>query len=121
MTAEVKKLADRAIIPVTDDGVGIPVDEYQHVFKRFYRLERSRRSGNGLDLNLLAAVPCLHQARQQGCAAKLQLQFPLFYGASMCDVLNAAYVWCFRRRHGQTRKRDGLRRAQIKSNRLAVN
>ena len=31
-----------AVITVADDGPGIPADEYQHVFRRFYRLERSR-------------------------------------------------------------------------------
>ena len=90
MTAEVKKQADRAIIPVTDDGAGIRVDEYENVFKRFYRLERSRRSGNGFGLNLLAAVPRLHQAREQGRASNIQLQLPLSYGAIMCDFLKEA-------------------------------
>src|SRR5256886_4245122 len=47
-----------------DDGPGIPEDECQHVFKRFYRLERGRRTpGNGLGLSLVAAVARLHGAR----------------------------------------------------------
>ena len=53
-----------AAIAVADDGPGIPAHEMQHVFKRFYRLERSRRTpGNGLGLALVAAVARLHGAR----------------------------------------------------------
>jgi signal transduction histidine kinase len=51
-------------ISITDDGPGIPADEYQHVFKRFYRLEHSRYTpGNGLGLSLVAAVARIHGAR----------------------------------------------------------
>ena len=53
-----------AVVSVADDGPGIPAAEYQHVFKRFYRLERSRSTpGNGLGLSLVAAVAQLHGAR----------------------------------------------------------
>jgi signal transduction histidine kinase len=54
----------RPVISIADDGPGIPADEYEHVFKRFYRLEHSRyRPGNGLGLSLVAAVARLHGAR----------------------------------------------------------
>ena len=50
VTVEVKESDGGAVISVADDGPGIPVDEGQHVFKRFYRPEQSRRTpGNGLD------------------------------------------------------------------------
>ena len=52
-----------ATVCVSDDGPGIPVEERQHVFKRFYRLEQSRAtSGYGLGLSLVAAVARLHGA-----------------------------------------------------------
>jgi signal transduction histidine kinase len=55
---------DGAVISVADNGPGIPLDEHQHVFRRFYRLERSRCTpGNGLGLSLVAAVARLHEAR----------------------------------------------------------
>jgi signal transduction histidine kinase len=51
-------------ISITDDGPGIPADEYEQVFKRFYRLEHSRYTpGNGLGLSLVAAVARIHGAR----------------------------------------------------------
>jgi signal transduction histidine kinase len=50
-------------ICVADDGPGIPADERERVFNRFYRLERSRQTpGNGLGLSLVAAVARLHGA-----------------------------------------------------------
>jgi signal transduction histidine kinase len=63
VTVEVTQNDDGAAIAVSDDGPGIPANECQHVFKRFYRLERSRRTpGNGLGLSLVAAVARLHGA-----------------------------------------------------------
>lgn len=55
---------DGAVISVADNGPGIPLDEQPYVFRRFYRLERSRCTpGNGLGLSLVAAVARLHDAR----------------------------------------------------------
>lgn len=49
-------------ISVADTGPGIPRDEYRHVLKRFYRLERSRNTaGSGLGLALVKAVADLHR------------------------------------------------------------
>jgi signal transduction histidine kinase len=54
----------RPVVSIADDGSGIPADRYEHVFKRFYRLEHSRYTpGNGLGLSLVAAVARLHGAR----------------------------------------------------------
>jgi signal transduction histidine kinase len=54
----------RPVISIADDGPGIPADQYERVFKRFYRLEYSRYTqGNGLGLSLVAAVAGLHGAR----------------------------------------------------------
>jgi signal transduction histidine kinase len=69
------------MIAVADDGPGIPDDECQHVFKRFYRLERSRHTpGNGLGLSLVAAVARLHGARIEMAdnrpGLKCRLRFP---------------------------------------------
>jgi signal transduction histidine kinase len=54
----------KPVISIADDGPGIPAHQYEHVFKRFYRLEHSRYTpGNGLGLSLVSAVARLHGAR----------------------------------------------------------
>src|SRR5262249_25627292 len=74
--------AEAATITITDDGPGIPAEEHGHVFKRFYRLERSRQTpGNGLGLSLVAAVGRLHQADVElidnAPGLKVRLSFPV--------------------------------------------
>ncbi|MGY8666844.1 HAMP domain-containing sensor histidine kinase [Bradyrhizobium sp. UFLA05-109] len=71
-----------ALISITDDGPGIPKDQQDHVFKRFYRLEQSRYTpGNGLGLSLVAAIARLHGAeialRDNAPGLTIQLRFPL--------------------------------------------
>jgi signal transduction histidine kinase len=81
VTVTVARGEGRGEISVADDGPGIPVHERQHVFKRFYRLERSRRTaGNGLGLSLVAAVARLHGANidmeDTAPGLKVRLRFP---------------------------------------------
>lgn len=48
-------------VRVSDNGPGIPAEEYANVFRRFYRLETSRTTpGNGLGLSLVGAIADLH-------------------------------------------------------------
>jgi signal transduction histidine kinase len=77
---------NEVILAVADDGPGIPTDEFEHVFKRFYRLERSRSTpGNGLGLSLVAAVTRLHGGRialsDNMPGLKVELIFPSIDGA----------------------------------------
>ena len=72
-----------ALLSVSDDGPGIPSGEFEHVFKRFYRLERSRSTpGNGLGLSLVAAVARLHGASirlvDNAPGLRVELHFPCF-------------------------------------------
>jgi signal transduction histidine kinase len=73
----------RPVISIADDGPGIPTDECEHVFKRFYRLEHSRYTpGNGLGLSLVAAVARLHGARIEMLDNSPGLQLKLWFSAS---------------------------------------
>ena len=81
VTVEVAQRDGAAVISVADDGLGIPIDERQNVFKHFYRLERSRSSpGNGLGLSVVAAVARLYGADIEMLdnlpGLKIQLRFP---------------------------------------------
>jgi signal transduction histidine kinase len=81
VTVEVDHSDGEGVISVADDGPGLPADEQQNVFKRFYRLERSRRTpGSGLGLSVVAAVARLHGARiemfDNRPGLKVRLRFP---------------------------------------------
>ncbi|RTM09250.1 MAG: HAMP domain-containing histidine kinase [Hyphomicrobiales bacterium] len=53
----------QSTIVISDDGPGIPEEERSNVFKRFYRLEKSRTTeGTGLGLSLVKAICDLHGA-----------------------------------------------------------
>jgi signal transduction histidine kinase len=81
VTVTCRSTDDGAVIAIADDGPGIPADQRDHVFKRFYRLEQSRYTpGNGLGLSLVAAVVRLHGAEialhDNAPGLTVQLSFP---------------------------------------------
>ncbi|MBV9427062.1 MAG: HAMP domain-containing protein [Bradyrhizobiaceae bacterium] len=81
VTVAVSRCTGGSEVCVADDGPGIPAEEREHVFKRFYRLERSRRTpGNGLGLSLVAAVARLHGAHVEmednAPGLRVRLRFP---------------------------------------------
>lgn len=52
------------VVKISDNGPGIPPDERQNVFRRLYRLEKSRTTpGSGLGLALVSAIGELHDAK----------------------------------------------------------
>jgi signal transduction histidine kinase len=78
---EIEAAAGEPVVSVSDHGPGVPPGERKHVFKRFYRGDRSRSTpGNGLGLSLVAAVAQLHNARIEMAdntpGLKLILRFP---------------------------------------------
>ncbi|MBU2959183.1 HAMP domain-containing sensor histidine kinase [Paracoccus sp. 1_MG-2023] len=54
---------DGVLLRISDNGPGIPAAERDKVFRRFYRLEKSRTTpGNGLGLSMVRAIAELHEA-----------------------------------------------------------
>ena len=54
---------DRAIVEVTDHGIGIPAESLGRVFERFYRVDRARgrrTGGTGLGLSIVRNVATNH-------------------------------------------------------------
>lgn len=61
----VYKDADRAVVSVTDNGVGIPADKKDRVFERFYRVDKSHSKkigGTGLGLSIVKHAAAYHKA-----------------------------------------------------------
>ncbi len=59
----VRTHADRvAVIEVEDDGIGIPAEERESIFERFYRVLGTDEEGSGLGLPIAAEIADLHQA-----------------------------------------------------------
>jgi signal transduction histidine kinase len=77
-----ENIEGRPVISIADDGPGIPAGEYEHVCKRFYRLEQSRYTpGNGLGLSLVAAVARLHGAQIEMLDNAPGLKFNVWFAA----------------------------------------
>ncbi len=77
--------ADSLVAEVRDNGPGIPSEEQEKVFRRLYRLDKSRSTpGTGLGLSLVKAIADLHgaavsmQPRNPGIAAVVV--FPILTG-----------------------------------------
>ncbi len=64
VSLQLRKTKEHALIEVNDSGIGIPEDELDKVFGRFYRVAKSRSlPGNGLGLSLVNAVIEMHQGK----------------------------------------------------------
>jgi two-component system, OmpR family, sensor histidine kinase TctE len=56
VTASVEARGDVNILRVTDDGPGIPSEERERVFERFYRLRQDKSDGCGLGLPIVREI-----------------------------------------------------------------
>lgn len=85
IVSRLRIVGGEAVAEVCDSGPGIPIEDREKVFRRFYRRDESRSTeGAGLGLALVAAVASLHQARfgipdsEQGLCVRVA--FPLLSG-----------------------------------------
>lgn len=53
---------DVAVLKVEDTGPGIPLEEREHIFERFYRLPGSTGDGCGLGLAIVREIALMHHA-----------------------------------------------------------
>jgi two-component system, OmpR family, sensor kinase len=84
----------RAIIEVGDEGPGVPADEVERIFERFYRLDRSRtrsQGGVGLGLAIVRSVAEAHDGTvayrpRPGGGSIFRVVLPLAPAATVADA-----------------------------------
>jgi len=79
---------DTVTIEVQDQGPGIPKDQQDRIFERFYRLDPSRSVGTGLGLSMVKWIVELHQGRievdsQPGQGSRFRMILPTSAAAAL--------------------------------------
>ena len=86
ITIRTRSEAHAAVLEVEDDGPGIPLDEREKVFGRFYRVEGSPGEGCGLGLAIVREIAHLHGAAvtietaASGNGTLIVVRFPVIGG-----------------------------------------
>jgi len=82
---DVVKSARRAVIKISDTGVGIPEKDLPHIFERFYRVDKARSretGGTGLGLSIVKQIVLLHggiidAASKEGEGTTFTVELPI--------------------------------------------
>lgn len=73
---------DRVTLCVADSGPGVPPDERERVFDRFYRVPGTAHGGSGIGLSLVARIARMHGAEIEldegldGRGLRVRVHFP---------------------------------------------
>lgn len=86
LTVSLRRAEDNAILEVSDTGVGIPEDAVEHIFERFYRVDKARSrasGGSGLGLSIVRTIVQRNRGQIQVSSAPGQgttftVTFPAF-------------------------------------------
>lgn len=79
----IQKLAHQAVLRVTDNGPGIPVDLRARVFERFFRIIGTKAQGSGLGLAIVQQIAKLHcgtvtlGAPESGVGLEVEVSLPI--------------------------------------------
>lgn len=81
VTVQVQPESDGVILSVSDDGIGIPAEAQEHVFRRFYRPDSAQQGGAGLGLAIVKEICERHDAllsveSQPGEGSTFTVRFP---------------------------------------------
>jgi two-component system sensor histidine kinase SenX3 len=85
---------DRVLISVVDQGIGIPADEIDRIFERFYRVDPARHrstGGTGLGLSIVKHVAATHGGEVdvwsvEGQGSTFTLTLPRYHAAALPGV-----------------------------------
>ncbi len=86
LTISLRRCEDNAILQFTDTGVGIPESALDHIFERFYRVDKARSrktGGSGLGLAIVRSMVERNQGQIQvtstmGQGSVFTVSFPIF-------------------------------------------
>lgn len=81
----IKKEGENAVITVSDTGIGIPAEDTEKVFERFYRVDKShsrKTGGTGLGLSIVKRAVMMHNGRidiksEIGKGTEIKVYLPL--------------------------------------------
>jgi len=90
---------DQVAVAIADSGVGIPEDEQEKIFDRFYRVDRSRSretGGSGLGLSIVRWIAAAHGGRihlhsAQGAGSTFTVVLPLAGALAAQEGAGAPY------------------------------
>jgi signal transduction histidine kinase len=82
---EYSELYNKAVIEISDEGIGIPKEDIAHIFDRFYRVDKARSrsiGGSGLGLSLVKWIVDIHNGSIEaeseiGKGTKMTLRLPM--------------------------------------------
>ena len=82
---DIARTGRRAVIKVTDTGIGIPEADLPHIFDRFYRVDKARSretGGTGLGLSIVKQIVLLHggvisAASKEGAGTVFTIELPI--------------------------------------------
>ncbi len=77
--------ADKAVMEVEDNGIGIPVAAQPHIFDRFFRVDQARSremGGAGLGLSIVKSICAAHGGQvsfqsTEGVGSRFKVELPL--------------------------------------------
>lgn len=83
ITARIQKNKDKVVLEVADTGIGIPLEDQERIFERFYRVDKSHSkniSGTGLGLSIVKHIAAYHKATlilesQVGKGTTIRIEF----------------------------------------------
>jgi signal transduction histidine kinase len=76
-------------VEVSDSGIGIPQDDIQHIYERFYRVDKSHSreiGGTGLGLSITRSAILMHRGSinvnsEEGVGTVFKVKIPITYKA----------------------------------------